>query len=144
MNTNIENEEHIIASLQRDINLTLAFLLLSGQLTIRGVFVNSGRFSISLSGPIIGGARTIGKFGDDVTNTIIDIIDAILSILLIMDEIRLVGVLVGPGRVSLTVSGPMFGDPLNEPSLPNVRFFRQMISTHFHVDPNHFRHLEKE
>ena len=44
----------------------------------------------------------------------------------------LIGVLVGPGRLSLTVSGPIFGEPLNEPSLPiareNYHFFRQMVS----------------
>ena len=139
---------YVIASLQRDINLAIAFLLLSGQLTIRGVIVTSGGFSITLSGPIIGGSRTEGKPGYPVANTIIDIIDVIISILLIIDEIRLVGVLVGPGRLSLTVSGPIFGEPLNEPSLPIVReslqYYRQMISTHFDLDPRLFRNLEKE
>ncbi len=146
--TSIEKDEYVIASLQREINLAIAFLLLSGQLTIKGAFVTSGGFSISLSGPIIGGRRIEGKPGYPVANTIIDIIDVIISILLIIDEIRLISVLVGPGRISLIVSGPIFGDPLNEPSLPIVReslhYYRQMISTHFDLDPRLFRNLEKE
>ncbi len=146
--TNIEKEYHVIASIQRDINLALAFLLLSGQLTIRGVIVTSGGFSITLTGPIVGGARTEAKSGNMAINTMIDTIDVIISILLILDEIRLVGVLVGPGRLSLPVSGPIFGEPLNEPSLPIVRdsyhFFHQMLSTHFDIDPRLFRNVEKE
>ena len=146
--TNIEKEYHVIASLQRDLNLSIAFLLLSGQLTIRGVIVTSGGFTISLSGPIIGGTRTEGKNGNIATNTMIDLIDVIISILLIIDEIRLVGVLVGPGRLSLTVSGPIFGEPLNEPSLPSARenyqLFRKMVSEHFHIDPRFFRNFAKE
>ena len=78
----------------------------------------------------------------------IDLIDVIISILLIIDEIRLMGVLVGPGRISLTVSGPIFGEPLNEPSLPLAResyqFFRKMVSEHFDITPEVFRHFERE
>lgn len=140
--TSIEKDEHLIATLQRDINLAVAFLILSGQLTVRGIIVTPGGFSLTLSGPIIGGLRTEGKPGNPGANTIIDILDVIISILLIIDEIRLIGVLVGPGRVSLPVSGPIFGEPLNEPSLPIVReglqYYRQMISTHFGLDPKFF------
>ncbi|WP_338472119.1 hypothetical protein R4Z10_05060 [Niallia sp. XMNu-256] len=146
--TTIEKDDLVIASIQRDLNLTIAFLILSGQLTIRGVIVTSGGFTISLSGPIIGGARTEAKSGEVAINTLIDTIDVITSILLILDEIRLIGVLVGPGRLSLTVSGPIFGEPLNKPSLPIEResyyFFHRMISTHFNIDPNLFRNIEKE
>ena len=145
--TSIEKDELIVASLQRDLNLAIAFLLLSGQLTIRGTFITSGGFSITLSGPIIGGRRTEGKPGYPAANTIIDIVDVIISILLIIDEIRLTGVLVVPGRLTFTVTGPIFGEPLNEPSLPIVReslqYFHQMISTHFDLDPRLFSNLER-
>jgi hypothetical protein len=146
--TTIEKEYQVIATLQRDLNLSIAFLLLSGQVTIRGVFVTPGGFTIALSGPIIGGSRTEGRNGNTSINTIIDLIDVIISILLIIDEIRLIGVLVGPGRLSLTVSGPIFGEPLNEPSLPVARetyqFFRKMVSEHFDINPEVFRHFERE
>jgi hypothetical protein len=142
----MEKEYDLIASLQRDLNLSIAFLLLSGQLTIRGIFVTPGGFTISLSGAIIGGSRTEGRNGNTSINTMIDLIDVVISILLIIDEIRLVGVLVGPGRLSLTVTGPIFGEPLNEPSLPiareTYRFFRKMVSEHFDIDPRFFRNLK--
>ena len=100
----------IIASLQRDLNLATAFLLLTGQITVRGVFVYPGRFSLSLSGPSFGSTRIVGKEPQHITNTVIDIIDVLIAILLIMDQIRIIGVLVGPGRFSLTVTGPIFGE----------------------------------
>ena len=146
--TTIEKEYQVIATLQRDLNLSIAFLLLSGQVTIRGVIVTPGGFTIALSGPIIGGSRTESRNGNTSINTMIDLIDVIISILLIIDEIRLIGVLVGPGRLSLTVSGPIFGEPLNEPSLPLAResyqFFRKMVSEHFDINPEVFRHFERE
>ena len=146
--TTIEKEYQVIATLQRDLNLSIAFLLLSGQVTIRGVIVTPGGFTIALSGPIIGGSRTEGRNGNIAINTMIDLIDVIISILLIIDEIRLIGVLVGPGRLSLTVSGPIFGEPLNEPSLPIAReryqFFRKMVSEHFDINPEVFRNFERE
>lgn len=144
----LEKEEHIIATLQRDINLAIAFLLITGQLTIRGVFVTSGGFSITLTGPIVGGHRTEGKPGFPIANTIIDIIDIVIFLLLIIGKISIIGVLVGPGRLTFTVSGPIFGEPFPEPSLPIVReslqYYRQMISTHFDLDPRLFSKLEKE
>lgn len=145
INTDIQKDYQIIASLQRDLNLATAFLLLSGQITIRGVFVTSGGFSLTLSGPILGYHRIEGKSRNNVTNIVIDIIDVIIAILLIIDEIRLIGVLVGPGRLTLTVSGPIFGEELSEPTLPllkeNYRFFHQIVSNHFHIDPTLLRNL---
>lgn len=147
-NTVIQKDYQVIATLQRDLNLATAFLLLSGQITIVGVFVTAGGFSVSLSGPIFGGNRLEGKSGNKVANTIVDIIDVLIAILLIMDEIRLTGVVVGPGRFSVDVSGPVFGLPINEPSLPSLRqnynFFHQIVTNHFNIDPTIFRNLEKE
>ncbi|WP_057775604.1 hypothetical protein [Cytobacillus dafuensis] len=147
-NTSIQRDIQVIASLQRDLNLVTAFLLLSGQITIVGVFVIPGGFSVSLSGPIFGGSRLEGKCGNRVLNAFIDIIDVIIAILLIIDEIRLVSVVVGPGRFSVDVSGPIFGEEVNEPTLPllrqNYNFFHQIVSNHFNIDPTLFRKLEKE
>lgn len=146
--TRVEKEIQLIATLQRDINLALVFLLLSGQLTVKGLFITSGGFSLTLSGPIIGGFRIEGKPWAPAANTIIDLIDVIISILLIIDAIRLTGVLVGPGRISLTVSGPIFGVPLNEPSpliaRETLQYYHQMISAHFDLDPRLFRNLERK
>ena len=147
-NTNIEETYQVIASLQRDLYLATAFLLLSGQITIVGVFVTAGGFITALSGPIFGGTRLAGRSGNKIANSIVDIIDVLLAILLIIDEIRITGVVVGPGRFSVDVSGPIFGLPINEPSLPilrkNYNFFHEIVSNHFQIDPTIFRNLEKE
>ncbi|MBB6446774.1 hypothetical protein [Bacillus benzoevorans] len=141
-------DANIIASLQRDLNLATAFLLLTGQITVRGVFVYSGRFSLSLSGPIFGSVRTVGKEPQHITNTVIDIIDVLIAVLLIMDQIRIVGVLVGPGRFALTVTGPIFGETLPQPNLSlleeHYRFFHQVVTKHFHIDPTIFKNFTKE
>ena len=147
-NTVIQEDYQVIATLRRDLNLATAFLLLSGQITIRGVFVTSGALSFSISGPIFGNTRLEGKSGNNLTNIVIDIIDVIIAILLIMDEIRLMGVFVTPNKFSVTVSGPLLGEPLTEPSLPilreNYRFFHQIVSNHFQIDPTLFRNVGKE
>ena len=141
----MRKDASIIASLQRDLNLATAFLLLTGQITVKGVFVYPGRFSLSMSGPIFGSTRIVGK-PQNITNTVIDIIDVLIAILLIMDQIRIIGVLVGPGRFSLTVTGPIFGES-SCPSLisllleENYRFFHQVVTKHFQIDPTIFKNL---
>lgn len=142
----IVKDAQIIASLQRDLNLATAFLLLSGQITVRGVFVYPGRFSLSLSGPILGSARIVGKEPLHITNAVIDIIDVLIAILLIIDEIRIIGVLVGPGRFAVTVTGPIFGEQsLPQPNLSlleeNYRFFHQVVTEHFYIDPAIFKNI---
>jgi hypothetical protein len=147
-NTDIQKDLQVIAFLQRDLNLITAFLLLSGQLTMVGVFVTSGGFSVSLSGPIFGRSRLEGKFGDKETNTFIDLIDVIIAILLIIDEIRIISVVMGPSRFSVNASGPIFGRPLLEPTLPvlrsNYNFFRNIVSEHFNIDRTIFRNVEED
>jgi hypothetical protein len=147
---NIKSQEdlQLIAALQRDLNLTTAFLLLSGQITIKGIFITPGGFNISLTGPLLGNTRIVGKYPGFITDTIIDFIDVILAILLIIDEIRLLAVLIGPGKLSVTVSGPIFGDNLSQPTLPvlqeNYQFFKEIVTKHFRVDPQFMSILEKE
>ncbi|MFD2443915.1 hypothetical protein ACFSO7_07940 [Bacillus sp. CGMCC 1.16607] len=142
-NATIQEEIRVIASLQRDLNLATAVLLLTGQITIIGVFVTPGEFSISLSGPLFGGTRLESKFGDKFTNALIDVIDVIISILLIIDEIRVISTVIGPSRFSVDVSGPIFGAPVYEPTLPilkkNYHFFQKIVSKHFKMDPNFFK-----
>lgn len=98
----------VIAALQRDLNLVTAFLLLTGQITIVGIFVTPGEFNLSLSGPLLGSARLVNKYKENkLTNGLIDVIDIIIAILLIMDEIRIISTVIGPSRFSIIVSGPI-------------------------------------
>ncbi|WP_045518185.1 hypothetical protein [Neobacillus niacini] len=143
--TNIQEDLIVIAALQRDLNLATAALLLTGQITIVGIFVTPGEFSLSLSGPLFGRTRTEGKFGNKVTTALIDVLDVIIAVLLIIDEIRLVSVVVGPSRFSIDVSGSIFGAPNYLPTLPflkkNYHFFRKIVSRHFEMDPSFFRNF---
>lgn len=143
--SNIQEDIRLIASLQRDLNLATVALLLSGQITIIGVFVMPGEFSLSLSGPLFGRARLQGKFGDRLTTALIDVLDVIIAVLLIIDEIRVVSSVVGPSRFSINVSGPIFGAPKHEPTLPvfkrSYHFFKKIVSKHFDIDPIIFRNI---
>ncbi|PGL69869.1 hypothetical protein [Bacillus sp. AFS055030] len=141
-NFKIKDDLRIIATLQRDLNVATAALLLTGQITLIGAFVTSGEFSLSLSGPLLGRERIESKYGDQFTNTLIDVIDIMLAILLIIDEIRVVSSVIGPGRFTLNVSGPIFGAPVSEPTLPFLKktyyFCKKIISKHFDIDPRIF------
>ncbi|MEH7344942.1 hypothetical protein V7122_13905 [Bacillus sp. JJ1532] len=142
----LQKDLQLIASLQRDLNLVTAFLLLTGQITLVGVFVNPGEFSLSLSGPIFGRARLESKFRDEpFVNTIIDVVDVIVAVLLIIDEIRIVGVFIGSSRFSIVVSGPIFGSPKHEPTLPclkrEYKFYKKIVTKYFFVDPTIFRNI---
>lgn len=138
----IKEDLRIIATLQRDLNVATAALLLTGQITLIGVFVTSGEFSLSLSGPLLGRERIESKYGDQLTNTLIDVIDIIIAILLLIDEVRVVSSVIGPGRFSLNISGPIFGAPVSEPTLPFLKktyyFCKKIISKHFDIDPRIF------
>lgn len=141
-NSTITEEIRVIATLQRELNIATAALLLTGQITIIGVFVTSGEFSLSLSGPLFGRERIESKFGDQLTNSLIDVIDIIIAVLLLIDEVRVVSSVVGPSRFTVNVSGPIFGAPVSEPTLPflkkGYKFFKKIVSKHFEIDPLFF------
>ncbi|MEH7383696.1 hypothetical protein V7138_24785 [Bacillus sp. JJ1533] len=142
---NIQRDIEFIASLQRDLNIVTAGLLLTGQITIIGVFITPPEFSLSLSGPIFGRARLEGKNGNEISTAIVDVIDVIIAILLLVDAIRVIGSVFGPSRFSINVSGPIFGAPLYEPTLPilkqNYRFYRKIVSKYFDVDNAIFKNF---
>lgn len=144
-NSKIKEDIRVIASLQRDLNLAAAALLLTGQITIVGIFVAPGEFSLSLSGPLFGRARIEGKFGNNLTTTMIDILDVIIALLLIIDEIRVESAVVGPSRFSIIASGPIFGAPVYEPTLPilkrNYKFIKKIVTKHYEIDPIIFRNI---
>lgn len=137
----VDNQKDIqfIATLQRDLNLLAAFLILTGQLTIVGVFVTPGGFSVSFSGPITGGSRLESKFGDQITNVLIDVIDVVIAVLLIIDEIRLVSTVIAQGRFSIDFTGPIFGNPVVEPTIPilqqNYQFIHNYVIENFGINP---------
>ncbi|MFC6602152.1 hypothetical protein ACFQDF_12280 [Ectobacillus funiculus] len=60
-NNALEKEEQTISFIQRNIDVITAILLLTGQITIIGVFVTPGGFRISIGGPLTGISRLEGK-----------------------------------------------------------------------------------
>ena len=149
LQSNIEKDLKVIAALQRDLNLVTAFLLMTGQITIIGIFVTPGEFSLSLSGPILGRARLESKYNDQkLADSLIDVIDILIIILLLIDEIRVSGAVIGPARLSIIVSGPIFGSPKYEPTLPGLKreynFYKKIVSKYFQVDPELFNNDWKD
>jgi hypothetical protein len=148
-NNALEKEKQTISFIQRNIDVITAILLLTGQITIIGVFVTPGGFRISIGGPLTGISRLEGKQKNRIASWFIDIIDIIIAALLIHDQIRVLGTFTSSKRFTLTVSGPIFGVSRTEPSAlsqVNKEFnsFQKIVSQHFYVDPALVEKLTKE
>jgi hypothetical protein len=135
-----DKERELIFAIQRNLDVVTAILLLTGQITIIGVFVTPGAFRISVGGPITGTSRIEGKGGDAGINIIIDMIDVILAALLLNNQINVSGAFISSGRFTINVSGPIFGVPKTEPALSELnqssQFFHRTVSKHFYVNPD--------
>lgn len=145
---NQANELEEIHSIQRIIDTVAAVLLLTGQITIVGVFIRPGRFSISIGGPIFGGRRLEGKNHSRAGGIVIDMIDIFLAILLLNDEINVEGIFITSMDFTLNVSGPIFGFPKIIPALPNLindfQFFKSHVSAHYQIPTELWRKSIKD
>ncbi|MBS4223083.1 hypothetical protein [Lederbergia citrea] len=120
-----EQDQKTVQALYWDINIVTAALLLTGQLSMDGVFFEAGGIAIPLSGPITGGYHIEGKSGSRVGNLVIDIVDIIIAILLIIGQISIRSTIFSSGRAAVVVSGPIFGLPKTEVDLRmKEHFFR--------------------
>ncbi|MGG0417609.1 hypothetical protein ABEY52_16380 [Priestia aryabhattai] len=135
-----DKERELIFAIQRNLDVVTAILLLTGQITIIGVFVTPGAFRISVGGPITGTSRIEGKDGDAGINIIIDMIDVILAALLLNNQINVSGAFISSGRFTINVSGPIFCVPKTEPALSELnqssQFFHRTVSKYFYVNPD--------
>ncbi|WP_228307217.1 hypothetical protein [Priestia sp. J2] len=135
-----DKERELIFAIQRNLDVVTAILLLTGQITIIGVFVTPGAFRVSVGGPITGTSRIEGKDGDAGINIIIDMIDVILAALLLNNQINVSGAFISSGRFTINVSGPILGVPKTEPALSELnqssQFFHLTVSKHFYVNPD--------
>ncbi|WP_391540476.1 hypothetical protein [Priestia megaterium] len=135
-----DKERELIFAIQRNLDVVTAILLLTGQITIIGVFVTPGAFRVSVGGPITGTSRIEGKDGDAGINIIIDMIDVILAALLLNNQINVSGAFISSGRFTINVSGPILGVPKTEPALSELnqssQFFHRTVSKHFYVNPD--------
>lgn len=134
-----KNEYMLIREIQRDLDIIIAALLLTGQITVTRVFFGPGYFGVTVGGPLTGARRLEGKDENQLITMSIDIMDIILAILLIKDEINLVGVFFSSdARFSLSISGPIFGRHKVVPVLSylrkNQKELNNIVRNHFQVN----------
>lgn len=113
-------------SLHRGMGIGTAILLLTGQITIGGVFIAPSDFALSLSGPFTG-SGSVGKTARD--NVVLDGLDIITALLLIVNQLQVIGTYITAGRFTIVVGGPIFGSTEVEGYTPTARqFFRDFGS----------------
>jgi hypothetical protein len=113
-------------SVLRGMGLGTAILLLTGQITIGGVFLAPSNFALSLSG-LFTGSGAVGKSERD--NVVLDGLDIITALLLIVDQLQVIGTYITAGRFTIVVGGPIFGSAKVEGYTPTARqFFRDFGS----------------
>ena len=109
-----------IRSIKRSLAIIAAILLLTGQITIIGVFVTPRGFRASLGGPITGQSRLISKTGNPAVNLTIDIIDIFIAKYLLTRQFSITGVVLNPAGMTINVGGPILGMPHLAPTLPGM------------------------
>jgi len=135
----LTKEETIIRKIQRDIDIIIAFLLLTGQITLTRVYFGPGYFGVTVGGPLTGANRLESFNENPLGNATLDIIDIIIAILILKDEINLVGLFVASdARFSLSISGPLFGREKVVPVMPylkkNKKEFDAIVADNFLLD----------
>ncbi|MCL6454295.1 MAG: hypothetical protein K6T78_11850 [Alicyclobacillus sp.] len=104
-----KTETRTISGIMRAIDIWTAILLLTGQVTVGGVFISSGAIWLSFTGPIFGADRLQGE--TPAADGVIDVIDVVTALLLIVGQVTNTGPWISSGRFNMVVSGPAFGNP---------------------------------
>ncbi|MFD1677847.1 hypothetical protein [Alicyclobacillus fodiniaquatilis] len=116
MQKHVTKQKPIISqAILRSVDFGTAILILSGQVTGVGVFAVPGGIYLSVTGPILGGTRLTGK--SEAAKVLIDAIDIMIALLLILGELSVYGPFVGPGALSIVITGA----PLGITSLPAAK-----------------------
>ncbi len=116
-----ENHWNLIPqTILRSLDILTAVFLLTGQLKITSVFLTSESFGLSLSGPITGFAIEAKTPSAELA---LDALDVITALLLITDQINVVGPFIGSRTISIVVSGPPFGYAKLKGYLPQTQEF---------------------
>ncbi|MFB5192575.1 hypothetical protein [Alicyclobacillus fastidiosus] len=100
--------ERVIFGTMRAIDIWIAILILTGQITVGGVFVSSGAIWFSLIGPILGYHKIEGKSPN--ASVVLDGIDVITAFLLILGQLTHCGPWISSRHFNFVVSGPAFGN----------------------------------
>lgn len=117
-----KSDTRILDTVYRSLDLFTAILLLTGQIGIGAAFVTHDSFGLSLSGPFTGsGSRPKTPQAE----LVLDGLDMITALLLLLDQIHVIGSFLTVNRYTLVVSGPPFGQPKTVAYLPPARQFFQ-------------------
>ncbi|PLT32074.1 hypothetical protein [Bacillus sp. V5-8f] len=144
----LQQNLEIVSTIHRKINIITASLIITGQITILRMYIEPGGFGFTLGGPLTGRIRLEGKHGNEALSLILDIVDIILAILLLIDEIEVNGVFLSSGGgFSFNVTGPIFGGPKIDPTLPDIskvkETFHWIVSEHFNINPELIKQLQR-
>ncbi|MCL6487642.1 MAG: hypothetical protein K6T76_01690 [Alicyclobacillus mali] len=112
--------------IHRAIGIGTAILLLMRQITVGGVFISPGNISLSLSG-FFTGSGADGK--NEVDKRLLDAIDFVTALLLIVNELQVIGTYLTAGRFTIVVSGPLFGSEVVAGYTPTAREFARDFSS---------------
>lgn len=102
------SDKRIISAGMRAVDIWIAILLLTGQISVGGVFVSAGAIWLSVTGPILGGVKQVGTTPDG--QVVQDGVDVVTALLLILGQITNTGPWIASGRFNFVVSGPAFGN----------------------------------
>lgn len=119
----------LLEDVQYSIDVLIAILLLTGQLTTTGIFVVPGGLAFSASGDVFGFPRVEGRSA--ALSLDLDFIDVVSALLLIIGQIRVQGPYVSGSGLFIVYSGPIFGyksvPAIKQPASAKSTLFGQMI-----------------
>ncbi|MCD8511593.1 MAG: hypothetical protein LRY73_18185 [Bacillus sp. (in: Bacteria)] len=137
------NEQQILETVRvihRNLALIVAILLLTGQLSIVGVFVSPRGFRFTLAGPITGLGRIQSKTGNVAVNLIISFLNIIIAKLLILDQFNVSGSVLTPDGFTINVGGPIMGLSRVTARIPDFNNyldnFDKLVCKFFGFDPH--------
>jgi len=147
INDSVKEETRTIRGIQRDIDLIVALLLLTGQITLTRVYFGPGYFGVTVGGPLTGAKRLDVKFNGPAKNLSIDVIDLLLALFLVKDLINVVGLFIASDAAfSISVSGPLFGRakvvPISSHLKDNEAALRKIVKDSYFINQQLFSELK--
>ncbi|MDQ0255306.1 hypothetical protein J2S74_002688 [Evansella vedderi] len=129
----------IVRNIHRNLAIITAILLLTGQITIMGIFVTPHGFRVTLAGPITGLRRIESPTGNPIVNLIISLLNIIIAKLLILDQFNVTGSALTPDGFTINCGGPILGLPRVTPKIPDFNNyldnFHKLVCKYFDLDP---------
>ncbi|MDG5787245.1 hypothetical protein QA612_07045 [Evansella sp. AB-P1] len=140
---NNEKALQTISNIHRNLAIITAILLLTGQITIMGVFVTPRGFRVTLAGPITGIRRIESPTGNPIVNLGIDIIDIFIAKFLLLDQFSVTGSALTPEGFTINCGGPLLGVPRVKAKIPRIQNlfndldnFNKLVCDIFNIDPS--------